>query len=76
MSSIDLRYRLRTLLIALGICPPLIWAAWLALEPAIRAAQRSSVEDWIRLLLVVIAIVVVARSLPLRSPWRGFFGRG
>ena len=70
-----MRYRLRTLLIVLGIGPPLIWAAWLALGPAIRAAQRSSVEDWIRLLLVVVAIVVVAGSLPLRTPWWGFFGR-
>ena len=71
-----MRYRLRTLLIVLAVGPPLIWAAWLALGPVIAAAQRSSAEDWIRLLLVVIAIVVVARTLPLRSHWRGFAARG
>jgi hypothetical protein len=66
-----MRYRLRTLLIVLAVGPAMIWAVWLALGPVIAAAQRSSAEDWIRLLLVVIAIVVIARSVPRRSLSRG-----
>jgi hypothetical protein len=37
------RYRLRTLLIVLALCPPLLWAGWLAWSAiAARAAPQEA----------------------------------
>jgi len=58
-----MRYRLRTLLIVLAIAPPLVARAWFTREQTALAMQRTSVETWICLVMVVVAFAVSVREI-------------
>jgi hypothetical protein len=58
-----LRYRLRTLLIALALGPPILARIWFTRAETVAAISRTSAEVWIRFLGLAVAIVVVAVEL-------------
>jgi hypothetical protein len=58
-----MRYRLRTLLILLFVGPPLLARAWFKRWETVAAVGRTSPEEWLCLLLLAVAIVVVFAEL-------------
>jgi hypothetical protein len=57
-----MQYRLRTLLIVLAIAPPLMARAWFTREQTAAALQRTNVETWICLGMVVVALAISLRD--------------
>lgn len=58
-----MKFRLRTLLILLAVAPPLLARAWFTKEQTVAAFQRTTFENWVCLVMVVVGIALSVRAI-------------